>query len=40
MRLVDDFLRQEYKRTISLEDAARVAGVHPVYLSRMFRLYN
>jgi AraC family transcriptional regulator len=33
----EEFLRAHFRESISLRDAAREAGVHPVYLARVFR---
>ncbi len=36
-RKADDFLHASFREPISLRDAAHEAGVHPVYLARVFR---
>jgi AraC family transcriptional regulator len=37
LRTAEDFLRARFREPVSLRDAAREAGVHPVYLARVFR---
>jgi AraC family transcriptional regulator len=37
---VTEFMREKYAGNISLEGLARVADVHPVYLSRVFRRFH
>jgi AraC family transcriptional regulator len=36
-RRAEEFLRCSFREPVSLRDAAREAGVHPVYLARVFR---
>jgi AraC family transcriptional regulator len=40
LRRAEDFLRTYFREPVSLRDAAREAGVHPVYLARVFRRRN
>jgi len=37
LRRAEDYLHEEFRSSISLRDAAREAGVHPVYFARVFR---
>jgi AraC family transcriptional regulator len=37
LRTAEDFLRARFRESVSLRDVAREAGVHPVYLARVFR---
>jgi AraC family transcriptional regulator len=37
LRSAEEFLRAHFRESVSLRDAAREAGVHPVYLARVFR---
>jgi AraC family transcriptional regulator len=36
----EEFLRGQFRGPVSLRDAAREAGVHPVYLARVFRRHT
>lgn len=40
LRRGEDFLRASFRDAISLRDAAREAGVHPVYFARVFRQHH
>src|SRR5207302_385476 len=35
-----EFLREQFRDPVGLRDAAREAGVHPVYLARVFRRHH
>jgi AraC family transcriptional regulator len=37
LRKVEEFLQARFRESVSLRHAAREAGVHPVYLARVFR---
>jgi AraC family transcriptional regulator len=37
LRRAEDFLHAHFREPVTLRDAAREAGVHPVYLARVFR---
>jgi AraC family transcriptional regulator len=37
LRRAEEFLRAHFRASVSLRDVAREAGVHPVYLARVFR---
>ena len=37
LRVVEDALQAHFAESIGLEDVAAIAGVHPVYLARVFR---
>jgi AraC family transcriptional regulator len=37
LRAAEEFLGAHFRGPVSLRDAARAAGVHPVYLARVFR---
>lgn len=40
LRQAEDFLRANFTAAFRFDDVARVAGVHPVHLSRVFRKKN
>jgi AraC family transcriptional regulator len=40
LRRAEEFLREFFREPVSLRDAAREAGVHPVHLARVFRRRN